>query len=110
MNIETSSTHVTPVGSNVFADLGFAPAEAVALKAASDQILSQKQALKAALLAALVRWLAETSLTPVEAATQLGVSQIQLADWIEHQAASCSLDALVDMLLRTGQRVRLGVD
>ena len=110
MNIETSSTHVTPVGGNVFVDLGFAPAEAVALQAESDQIRAQKQALKLSLLDELVRWLAETPLTPAEAAAQLGISQVRLADWIEHQAASCSLDALVGTLLRTGQQVRLGVD
>ena len=40
MSIETKSMHITPVGGNVFADLGFEPA---ALKAESQRIISEKQ-------------------------------------------------------------------
>lgn len=46
MSIETKSMHVTPVGGNVFADLGFEPEEAAALKADSQRIISEKQAIK----------------------------------------------------------------
>lgn len=47
MSIETKSMHVTPVGGNVFADLGFEPEEAVALKAESQRIISEELAIKA---------------------------------------------------------------
>jgi len=40
--------HITPVGGNVFADLGFPPEEAAALKAESDRIISESLARKAA--------------------------------------------------------------
>lgn len=43
--------HITPVGGNVFADLGFEPAEA--LKAESQRIISEKLAIKDALMTEL---------------------------------------------------------
>lgn len=38
--------HITPVGGNVFSDLGFEPTEAAALKADSDRLISEKLAAK----------------------------------------------------------------
>ncbi|MEW6057972.1 MAG: hypothetical protein AB1540_15295 [Bdellovibrionota bacterium] len=38
--------HITPAGGNVFADLGFPPEEAAALKAESDRVISKELALK----------------------------------------------------------------
>lgn len=46
MSIDTKSAHITPVGSNVFADLGFEPKEAAMLKAESQRIISEKLAIK----------------------------------------------------------------
>ena len=46
MSIETKSMHITPVGGNVFADLGFEPEEAAALKAESQRIISEKLAIE----------------------------------------------------------------
>lgn len=43
-NLETKT--ITPSGSNVFADLGFEPGEAAALKAESQRIISEKLARK----------------------------------------------------------------
>lgn len=40
------SSEVTPVGGNVFLDLGFPPAEAVALQAESNNIIAQKLKMK----------------------------------------------------------------
>lgn len=37
---ELGSSHITPAGGNVFADLGFAPDEAARLKAASTQAIA----------------------------------------------------------------------
>ena len=45
MVIETQSSYVTPVGGNVFADLGFNPEEAVRLKAKSAKIIAERIAL-----------------------------------------------------------------
>lgn len=53
MSIETTSTHITPVGGNVFADLGFEPAEAAALKTESQRIIWEKLAIKDSLMTEL---------------------------------------------------------
>jgi len=45
MDTETKSMHITPVGGNVFADLGFEPEEAAALQSESKRIISEKQVL-----------------------------------------------------------------
>ncbi len=42
----TGSMHVTPVGGNVFADLGFPPEEAAALQAETKRIIVEKRAIK----------------------------------------------------------------
>ena len=48
MSSKSIITHITPVGGNIFADLGFEPKEAAALKAESDRIISEKLASKSA--------------------------------------------------------------
>ncbi len=53
----TKSMHITPVGGNVFADLGFDPKEAAALKAESDRIISEKLAIKDSLMTELAVWI-----------------------------------------------------
>ncbi len=45
--------HITPVGGNVFADLGFEPEEAAALKAESQRIIFEELAIKESLMAEL---------------------------------------------------------
>ena len=42
MSIETAIMHVTPVGGNVFVDLGFESGEANALKEESDRVIALK--------------------------------------------------------------------
>lgn len=55
MMIETQSTHVTPIGGNVFVDLGFAPEEAAAFQAESQRIIDEKLASMGYLVADLKR-------------------------------------------------------
>lgn len=57
MVIETQSSYVTPVGGNVFADLGFNPEEAVRLKAKSAKIIAERIALKESLAIELTQWI-----------------------------------------------------
>ena len=42
---ETKSAHITSADGNVFADLGFAPEEAAALRAESACVIAEKRAL-----------------------------------------------------------------
>ena len=44
MVIEKKSMHITPVGGNVFADLGFDPGEAASLQAESDRVIPEQLA------------------------------------------------------------------
>jgi len=47
VSIETQSAHITPVGGNVFIDLGFESEEAAALQAETQRIIAEKLAIKA---------------------------------------------------------------
>lgn len=53
MSSETIIKHVTPVGGNIFADLGFEPDEAARLLAESEAVISEKLAIKDSLMTEL---------------------------------------------------------
>lgn len=101
--------HITPVGGNVFADLGFEPAEAAALKAQSRRIISEKMAIKDSLMTELAGWIEVKNLKQAEAAVILGVSRPRVSDVINKKAVKFTIDALVDMLARTGKHVQMSV-
>ncbi|PKY09942.1 XRE family transcriptional regulator [Acidithiobacillus marinus] len=109
MTIETQSMHITPVGGNVFADLGFAPEEAATLKAESQRIISEKLSIKYSLMTDLAEWIAEKNLKQADAAEILGVTRPRVSDVIHKKAIKFTIDALVDMLARTGKHVQLTV-
>lgn len=109
MSIESKSMHITPVGGNVFADLGFEPEEAAALKAESQRIISEKLAIKDSLMAELAGWIEANKLKQAEAAEILGVTRPRVSDVINKKAIKFTIDALVDMLARTGKHVQLSV-
>ena len=109
MSIETKSMHITPAGGNVFADLGFEPAEAAALKAESQRIISEKLAIKDSLMTELAGWIEAKKLKQAEAAEILGVTRPRVSDVINKKAIKFTIDALVDMLARTGKHVQLSV-
>jgi predicted XRE-type DNA-binding protein len=101
--------HVTPAGGNVFADLGFAREEALALKAESDRIILEKLALKEAMMAEIASWIHDKRLKQQDAATILGVTRPRVSDVIRKKTANFSIDALVDMISRTGRQVHFRV-
>jgi predicted XRE-type DNA-binding protein len=105
----TKSMHITPVGGNVFADLGFDPKEAAALKAESNRIISEKLAIKESLMTELAGWIEEKHLKQAEAAEILGVTRPRVSDVINKKTIKFTIDALVDMLARTGRHVQLSV-
>ena len=109
MSIETKSMHITPAGGNVFADLGFEPEEAAALQAESKRIISEKLAIKESLMAELAGWIDEKNLKQAEAARILGVTRPRVSDVISKKSIKFTIDALVDMLARTGKHVHLSV-
>ena len=107
MSIETKSMHITPVGGNVFADLGFEPEEAAALQAESKRIISEKLAIKESLMTELAGWISEKKLKQADAAQILGVTRPRVSDVINKKSIKFTIDALVDMLARTGKHVQL---
>lgn len=109
MSIDTKSAHVTPVGGNVFADLGFDPQEAAALKARSQQIISEKLAIKEGLMTELANWIEVENLRQADAAEILGVTRPRVSDVVNKKSIKFTIDALVDMLARTGKHVQLSV-
>lgn len=90
-----SSTHVTPDGGNVFADLGFSPKEAENLKIRS-LLMSELRDLIA-------------GLTQVNAAQLLGVSQPRISDLKRGKIGLFTIDALVNMLASAGAELRISV-
>lgn len=109
MSLETQSMHITPAGGNVFADLGFEPAEAAALKAESQRIISEKLAIKHSLMTELAQWIKAQELKQAEAAQILGVTRPRVSDLMNKKAVKFTIDALVDMLARAGKHVQLSV-
>jgi predicted XRE-type DNA-binding protein len=106
---ESIITHVTPVGGNIFADLGFEPDEAAKLLAETDAIISEKLAIKDCLMTELAGWIEAKKLKQAEAAVILGVTRPRVSDVINKKAIKFTIDALVDMLARTGKHVQLSV-
>lgn len=101
------AAHVTPVGGNVFADLGFSPAEAKALQAQAREVIAKKLAIKKQLMDSVADWMVQEKLTQSKAATLLGVSRPRVSDVIRHKNSNFTVDALIDMVVRTGQPLQI---
>jgi predicted XRE-type DNA-binding protein len=89
------TTHVTPADGNVFADLGFPPAEA-------ENLL-----LRSELMTALMRIIERRRLTQTQAAKLFAVTQPRISDLNRDKIDRFTLDALVNMLAHAGVKVRL---
>ncbi|OPZ10384.1 MAG: hypothetical protein BWZ07_02680 [Alphaproteobacteria bacterium ADurb.BinA280] len=109
MHMGSKSMHTTPVGGNVFEDLGFEPEEAAALKAESQRRIADMLAIKDSLMAELAKWIEAEELTPTEAAALLGVTPTRLLDAVNNKSAQFTIDALVDMLVRAGKQVQVSI-
>ena len=91
MAICTEIRHVTPPGGNVFADLGFAPGEAVKLK------------IKAELMIKISAWIKDNGLSQHDAAGIFGILRTRVSDLMRGKIQKFTIDALVDMLEKAGQ-------
>ena len=97
-SIDTSITHITSANANVFADLGFSPQEASKLK------------IKAQLICQISEWIKDKQLKQEEASVLLHVTRPRVSDIMRGKAEKFNIDALIDMLERTGKHVTLQVD
>lgn len=109
MAIDTKSAHITPKGGNVFADFGFDSEEATKLQAESRRIISEKLAIKETLMDEISQWINHQNLKQAEAALILGVTRPRVSDVINKKTPKFTVDALIDMLTRTGKNIHLSV-
>jgi predicted XRE-type DNA-binding protein len=84
---------ITKGSGNVFADLGFSPAESRNLRIRSE------------LMTALRKFIEKEGLTQAEAAKRLRVSQPRISDLTRGKISRFSLDTLVNMLTDAGMEV-----
>ena len=101
--------HVTKSGANLFLELGFPPAEARRLNAASRKQINDTLRLKRQLMTELADWIDEHHLRQADAAEILMVSRPRVSDVVNKKAAKFTLDTLVEMLSRIGKQVKLAV-
>lgn len=106
---KTQTAHITPAGGNVFADLGFAPAEAIAFKAEADAIIAKKLAIKESLMTEISVWIETKHLKQVDAAKILGITRPRVSDVVHKKTVNFTIDSLCDMVARTGRQVELSV-
>jgi predicted XRE-type DNA-binding protein len=85
-----SRTTITKSSGNVFADLGFSPAESCNLR------------LRSQMMTALRKFIEKEGLTQADAAKRLKVSQPRISDLTRGKVSRFSLDSLVNMLADAG--------
>jgi predicted XRE-type DNA-binding protein len=90
-------SHVTPADGNVFADLGFPPAEAENLKVRSS------------LMIAVQKIIVERRLTQTAAAKVFGVSRQTISELRHGKIDAFTIDSLVNMLAHAGIHLELTV-
>ena len=109
MTIDTEVRHVTKPGANLFRELGFSPAEAKKLQAASRKQINDTRLLKQQLMSELSNWIVEHQLRQADAAQILMVSRPRVSDVVNQKTSKFTIDTLVEMLSRVGRPVRLSV-
>ena len=109
MKIAGKTTHITPVGGNVFADLGFPPEEAAALQAESRRIIAEKKAIKEKLATEISAWISDQKMKQADAAEILGVTRPRVSDIVNNKTVKFSIDSLVEMLSKAGKQVVVSV-
>lgn len=109
LHADLKSSHITPAGGNVFADLGFSPKQAKAMLADADARIAKSLKLKQDAALAIAQWMQSEKLTQLAASAILEVSRPRVSDLVNAKLGRFSLDTLVGMLLRTGKSVELVV-
>ena len=104
------STRITPSGGSIFDDVVGALEEVDELPVTSKRRIADKVTIKHQLLEAITQWIAENQCTQREAAQLLGISSSRLADLLGQNIEEWSVDALVEMVLRTGKTIEFSID
>jgi predicted XRE-type DNA-binding protein len=93
----TEQEVITPSSGNVFIDMGLKPEEAAVL------------ALRADLMGRLRLMVRDNGWTQVQAAEHFGVAQSRVSDLMRGKWDKFSLDMLITLAARAGQRVELAM-
>ncbi|SOY95162.1 Transcriptional regulator XRE family [Cupriavidus taiwanensis] len=109
MKIDTQIRHVTKPGANLFLELGFPPAEAKRLQAASKKQINDTLQLKEQLMDELAAWIEQHHLKQADAAEILMVSRPRVSDVVNRKTSKFTIDTLVEMLSPIGKPVRLAI-
>ena len=96
-------------GENIFAALGFPADEAEALWAESHRRDREEDALKLSLADAISTWVEESSLTKIQAASQLCVARKAIDQVLRKQLNDLSINDLFQMVFRTGKSVTVSM-
>ncbi|MDR5779871.1 XRE family transcriptional regulator [Caballeronia sp. LZ065] len=105
--VDTRVRHVTKPGANLFAELGFPPAEARHYQTESMALIGQTLELKEQLMSELASWIEAHHLKQAEAADILHVTRPRVSDVVNKKASKFTIDTLIEMLARVGKPVRL---
>ena len=101
--------HITAAGKSVLFELGLDEQEAATLYQQLQDEAAQTIRLKQQLMTELSDWISAEQLKQAEAAEILRVSRPRVSDVVNRKTAKFTLDALVQMLARTGKTVSLSV-
>ncbi len=96
-SVDTSITHITSETDNIFSELGFEHGEATKLK------------IKAQLMLQISEWIKERKLKQEEASVILHVTRPRVSDVTRGKSSKFTIDALIDMLGKTGKTVTVQV-
>jgi len=97
-NVDTTISHITFENGNIFEDLGFNPVEAAKLK------------IKAQLMSQISEWIKSKSLKQEEASALLHITRPRVSDVMTGKSNKFTIDALVDMVERTGKHITVQVN
>ena len=104
-----AATHVTPANGNIFVDLGFAADEAFTLQKRAQETIEEKAAIKVKLMESLEDWIKRENMKQSEVAIALGVPSYRVSDVVKKKTEQFTIDALIDMLMRTDQKVSFSI-
>lgn len=105
--IDTKIRHITKPGANLFAELGFSPADARRHQAESRERIDHVVSLKKQLMGEIEGWIKESRLKQDEAAHILHVTRPRVSDVVNKKTSKFTLDSLVSMLSSAGKPVRI---
>lgn len=109
MKTDKQSRHITPVGRNIFVDLGYEPTTAAALDAESRRIIAAKLSLRNSLLNNLNAWINQEGMPVDEVARVLGISSLKISDIAKMKASELTLEELASLLIRTGKSIKVQI-